>query len=462
MNENYLAMTEGVKEFLMELGLEQYYEIFVTKGFDCESDVNNLQDDDLDAMEISDPNHRQLLLTAVTQLRKKRRLDDSSPEEPLVVGRWGKPSALVDAKYDFLCVEGVITSTKHPQNAKRIDFMVDSGSDVVTLREEVLESLDLELLGTVRSKGVHASREKRLYKAKLLIGSSQIEIEVMPESYDSLGSRVIRHFRHFIDGNRHVWLPGNYIEPPLVMNVDSSRGEGISTTGSSVLTTDSIHSEDIQTSLASIVQSADIPTALASTVQSPDIPTTSASTVHSADIQTTLKRTAQLADIPTALPNTVQSAVIPTALSNTVHSADIPTTLTSTVHSADISSTLTSIVHSADISTTLTKPSHSGDVTVTLVGSVLSEKILARSIAGSKTFAQYQSEEVKNSSGSPTETISSTPSSVCLSEFLQRMPSFGSAGDTIVQTDKPRADMNQLPIPQDDNSQPNIHTEEPS
>lgn len=64
MNENYLAMTEGVKEFLVELGLEQYYEIFVTKGFDCESDVNNLQDDDLDAMGISDPNHRQLLLTA--------------------------------------------------------------------------------------------------------------------------------------------------------------------------------------------------------------------------------------------------------------------------------------------------------------------------------------------------------------------------------------------------------------
>lgn len=56
--------------------------------------------------------------------------------------------------------------------------MVDSGSDVVTLREEVLESLDLELLGTVRSKGVHASREKRLYKAQLLIGSTQIEIEV--------------------------------------------------------------------------------------------------------------------------------------------------------------------------------------------------------------------------------------------------------------------------------------------
>ena len=32
----------------------------------------------------------------------------------------------------------------------------------------------------------------------------------MGESYDSLGSRVVRNFRHYIDGTRHVWLKGNY------------------------------------------------------------------------------------------------------------------------------------------------------------------------------------------------------------------------------------------------------------
>ena len=37
----------------------------------------------------------------------------------------------------------------------------------------------------------------------------------MGESYDSIGSRVIRHFRHYINGSRHIWLKGDYIDPTL-------------------------------------------------------------------------------------------------------------------------------------------------------------------------------------------------------------------------------------------------------
>ena len=58
------------------------------------------------------------------------------------------------------------------------DFMVDSGSDVVTVREEVLHQLDLELLGTIQSRGVHATKQKQLYKAVLKIGDVDVEIEV--------------------------------------------------------------------------------------------------------------------------------------------------------------------------------------------------------------------------------------------------------------------------------------------
>jgi hypothetical protein len=54
--------------------------------------------------------------------------------------------------------------------------MVDTGSDVTTLREEVLETLDLELLGPIQSKGVHASKTKNLYKAKLQIGNQELDI----------------------------------------------------------------------------------------------------------------------------------------------------------------------------------------------------------------------------------------------------------------------------------------------
>ena len=56
--------------------------------------------------------------------------------------------------------------------------MVDSGSDVVTLREEVLDSLGLELIGPIKSKGVHASRTKNLYRANMVIGSHTLDIEV--------------------------------------------------------------------------------------------------------------------------------------------------------------------------------------------------------------------------------------------------------------------------------------------
>lgn len=58
------------------------------------------------------------------------------------------------------------------------EFMIDSGSDVVTVREEVLQTLDLELLGTIHSKGVHGSKRTNLYKATLRIGTQEMEIEV--------------------------------------------------------------------------------------------------------------------------------------------------------------------------------------------------------------------------------------------------------------------------------------------
>ena len=40
-------------------------------------------------------------------------------------------------------------------------------------------------------------------------------LQVIGESYDSIGSRVIRHFRHFISGSQHVWLKGDYLDPTL-------------------------------------------------------------------------------------------------------------------------------------------------------------------------------------------------------------------------------------------------------
>ena len=61
------------------------------------------------------------------------------------------------------------------------EFMIDSGSDVVTIREEILDTLDLELLGQIHSKGVHGSKKTNLYKATLRIGSQEMDIEVIKQ-----------------------------------------------------------------------------------------------------------------------------------------------------------------------------------------------------------------------------------------------------------------------------------------
>ena len=55
--------------------------------------------------------------------------------------------------------------------------MVDSGSDVVTVQEYTLKELDLEPLGVVESRGVHASKQKQLFRARLWIGHVPLDVE---------------------------------------------------------------------------------------------------------------------------------------------------------------------------------------------------------------------------------------------------------------------------------------------
>ncbi|WAR11705.1 hypothetical protein MAR_025885 [Mya arenaria] len=238
-------MEDGVKEFLDKLGMRKYFDMFVAKGFDKEGDISHLTEGDLksifmesdltdiaalarlklpdedlyDELEITLPGHKRRLERAVRQLAKNNmtRVPKMEVQEPenenkettgsdviclqkpelaVTYGRWGKPRCLLDAKYDFLLLEATVVSTLDSRDRVDIEFMVDSGSDVVTMRQEVLDSLDLELIGPINSKGVHASR-------------------VMGESYDSIGSRVLRHFRHYISGSQHIWLKGDFIDPTL-------------------------------------------------------------------------------------------------------------------------------------------------------------------------------------------------------------------------------------------------------
>ena len=93
------------------------------------------------------------------------------------------------------------------------EFMVDSGSDVVTARQEILDQLDLELIGTIQSRGVHTTVEKQLYKAILRIGKQEAEIEA------SLGfptpQKMQRKTRHFSAPSQFVIVLVD--QPPFSM-----------------------------------------------------------------------------------------------------------------------------------------------------------------------------------------------------------------------------------------------------
>ena len=73
---------------------------------------------------------------------------------------------------------------------------MDSGSDVMTVRKEVLETLDTEFLGTIQSRGIHATRRKQLHRCRLQIGAVQLETDVS-----------VRRRRHLDDTRRLLMRP---------------------------------------------------------------------------------------------------------------------------------------------------------------------------------------------------------------------------------------------------------------
>ncbi|XP_071958819.1 uncharacterized protein [Antedon mediterranea] len=263
--------SKGISNFLHPIGLMQYEEIFKIKGYDIESDFPNLDEDDLNQMKIFNKEHRRLILEAaqvyqpseyfevfswlrrngldyyftnfvnsdidtlrsasdlevnentlhdleihlpshrkrlreaVSNLRKKHKTDY---EKVITIGYWGRPNELKDSPHDFLCVRATLKS-RHPGDPKfeDLEFMVDSGSDVVTLKPELFARLHLDYIAPIKSRGVHTTVDKDLYKAFLVFGQdTEIEVEAITEKYNSVGNRVIQQFRHMIGGQSHIWL----------------------------------------------------------------------------------------------------------------------------------------------------------------------------------------------------------------------------------------------------------------
>ena len=55
---------------------------------------------------------------------------------------------------------------------------MDSGSDVVTATESLINELGLEYLRQIESRGVHSVATKPIYRGVLTLGTDQLEVEV--------------------------------------------------------------------------------------------------------------------------------------------------------------------------------------------------------------------------------------------------------------------------------------------
>ena len=56
----------GVFTFLEQIGLSQYYEMFLAKGFDSGKDLPFVEREDLDMMHITNKKHRDLIISQGT------------------------------------------------------------------------------------------------------------------------------------------------------------------------------------------------------------------------------------------------------------------------------------------------------------------------------------------------------------------------------------------------------------
>ena len=65
------------------------------------------------------------------------------------------------------------------QSSGLIQFIVDSGSEVgVTVTSQFIKDLQLEYLHNIESRGVHATRDRPVYRGVLKLGSEEFDVEV--------------------------------------------------------------------------------------------------------------------------------------------------------------------------------------------------------------------------------------------------------------------------------------------
>ena len=82
----------------------------------------------------------------------------------------------------FLCLTADIFHPKEDVKdirSRRLKFMVDSGSDIVTLTDDIIEELHLPKIGWCEQEGADGIKQKKpFYSACLGIGEKKINVKV--------------------------------------------------------------------------------------------------------------------------------------------------------------------------------------------------------------------------------------------------------------------------------------------
>ncbi|CAH3028233.1 unnamed protein product [Porites evermanni] len=200
-----------IEVWLNHMELDSYINEFKREGIHSVKDLraHEISDDLLDALEVMIPGHRKRIKTAVSFLNSNISGPDDVSVSAVVIGYWGQPTEMEGNNFDFLCVPGFLKSStgEDAQSSGLIQFIVDSGSEVgVTVTSQFIKDLQLEYLHNIESRGVHATRDRPVYRGVLKLGLEEFEVEVMPDRFCTVGAVVMRKFKHFINGHLHRWL----------------------------------------------------------------------------------------------------------------------------------------------------------------------------------------------------------------------------------------------------------------
>ncbi|XP_020917830.1 uncharacterized protein LOC110255115 isoform X1 [Exaiptasia diaphana] len=198
-----------VSLWLQELGLRNYQEALFSCGLTSLKSFIGVTVQSVEISGITNCVHQRRLLRAVQILA-----ESFISRDAVGIGEWSAHGQAKGGRLGhFLCLTAHVhkkinkDTPTSPTLIRPVRFLVDSGSDVVTLRPGIIRDLNLEPIGTAKQTGASGVIiDTCIYSACVKIGEKTVPVEVVSDAMDSLGTPVLRHFNHLIHNDKHFWL----------------------------------------------------------------------------------------------------------------------------------------------------------------------------------------------------------------------------------------------------------------